>query len=245
MVAAVTDGQSVGAKAASSEPATAGDVHAAAKRARKRELLGVARALFLERGFAQTSVSAIVSSAGVAQGTFYLYFKSKHAVLLHFRGEVLSAYLEAFEAAVAPVEPEERADARLVRALREISATVVEQRALIRLFREATMSDELQRVWIEGRARIAEPLADVIRDGCEDGSFSADDPMLTAQLALALFDDLIYEAVEYEAPAPLPSTLAAGTRFLLRALRCAEPRVRTLVPPPTEPRSPTASNAPG
>jgi AcrR family transcriptional regulator len=45
------------------------------------ELLEAAEKLFLEKGYEQTSVSDIVKSISVAQGTFYYYFKSKEDAL--------------------------------------------------------------------------------------------------------------------------------------------------------------------
>jgi AcrR family transcriptional regulator len=50
--------------------------------ARRAELASAAAAVFAERGVANTAVSDIVKAAGVAQGTFYLYFESKDDVLL-------------------------------------------------------------------------------------------------------------------------------------------------------------------
>lgn len=50
--------------------------------ARRSELVEIALALWSERGFDQTSVAAIAREAGVAKGTFYLYFESKDALLL-------------------------------------------------------------------------------------------------------------------------------------------------------------------
>jgi hypothetical protein len=52
---------------------------AAAAVARRQQLLHVAEELSLESGYGKTSVSRIVKTAGVAQGTFYLYFASKEA----------------------------------------------------------------------------------------------------------------------------------------------------------------------
>lgn len=49
--------------------------------ARRSELARVALDLWAERGFDQTSVAAIAKQAGVAKGTFYLYFESKQALL--------------------------------------------------------------------------------------------------------------------------------------------------------------------
>jgi len=49
---------------------------------RQAELCEVALKLWAERGFDQTPVEAIAREAGIAKGTFYLYFESKDALLL-------------------------------------------------------------------------------------------------------------------------------------------------------------------
>lgn len=49
---------------------------------RRQELLDIAVELFARNGYHQTKVSDIVRQAGVAQGTFYWYFKSKEAIAL-------------------------------------------------------------------------------------------------------------------------------------------------------------------
>jgi len=48
---------------------------------RRCALLDAAAAVFVKKGFHNTKVSDIVAAAGVAQGTFYLYFKTKMDVL--------------------------------------------------------------------------------------------------------------------------------------------------------------------
>ena len=48
---------------------------------RRQELVLAACELFKEKGFEQVSVSDIVQKVGVAQGTFYYYFKSKFDML--------------------------------------------------------------------------------------------------------------------------------------------------------------------
>ncbi len=50
------------------------------KEEKRQGLLDAAYALFLEKGTAKTAISDIVDRAGVAKGTFYLYFKDKDAV---------------------------------------------------------------------------------------------------------------------------------------------------------------------
>ena len=47
----------------------------------RQKLLAAARREIGRRGFADTSVSSITAEAGVGQGTFYIYFRSKEDVL--------------------------------------------------------------------------------------------------------------------------------------------------------------------
>jgi len=48
----------------------------------KRKILQAAEAVFTEHGYAGASVSKITDRAGVGQGTFYLYFPTKHEVFV-------------------------------------------------------------------------------------------------------------------------------------------------------------------
>ena len=51
------------------------------KKQQKRDsLLESAFSLFIDHGFNKTSISDIVNQAGVAKGTFYLYFKDKYEI---------------------------------------------------------------------------------------------------------------------------------------------------------------------
>ena len=48
------------------------------KKQKKSALFQTAYELFTEKGFAKTTISDIVEQAGLAKGTFYLYFKDKY-----------------------------------------------------------------------------------------------------------------------------------------------------------------------
>ncbi|MEZ0322730.1 MAG: TetR/AcrR family transcriptional regulator [Hydrogenothermaceae bacterium] len=67
-------------------------------------LLEAAKQLFSEKGYHETRVSDIVSKAEVAQGTFYIYFKSKEDIFLQLIKKIhkelldkLSKYKEVSE----------------------------------------------------------------------------------------------------------------------------------------------------
>lgn len=62
------------------------------KRQKKDRLLKTAFSLFTEKGFSKTTISDIIESAGLAKGTFYLYFKDKYDLrdeLIVFKAEQL------------------------------------------------------------------------------------------------------------------------------------------------------------
>jgi AcrR family transcriptional regulator len=67
--------------------------------ARRAELASAAAGAFAERGVANTAVSDIVRAAGVAQGTFYLYFDSKDDVVLAVVERMVDQMVAGIEAA--------------------------------------------------------------------------------------------------------------------------------------------------
>lgn len=69
------------------------------KQQKRESLLDSAFSLFINNGFNKTSISDIVKQAGVAKGTFYLYFKDKYDIrnnlIAHKAGQVFNiAYAE-------------------------------------------------------------------------------------------------------------------------------------------------------
>lgn len=63
---------------------------------RRLEIINAAEKLFNEKGFENTAISDIVKSIGVAQGTFYYYFKSKDDVFNAITEEFLNEFMESF-----------------------------------------------------------------------------------------------------------------------------------------------------
>ena len=75
---------------------------AANKKKKRDSLLNTAFDLFTNQGIANTSISNIVEQAGVAKGTFYLYFKDKYDLrdrLIRYKAsEILGKAYTALEA---------------------------------------------------------------------------------------------------------------------------------------------------
>ncbi|MCB9616928.1 MAG: TetR/AcrR family transcriptional regulator [Sandaracinus sp.] len=108
---------------------------------RRREILDVARSVFAEKGYHHTHVADIIEAAGIARGTFYLYFESKSAIFL----ELLEQLLSELRSSIVGVDTSDTAppvQVQLVDRIRRILHLVVENRALTTiLVREAVGLD--------------------------------------------------------------------------------------------------------
>jgi AcrR family transcriptional regulator len=138
--------------------------------AKRAELAAVAAGVFIERGVARTAVSDIVSAAGIAQGTFYLYFESKDDLVVAVADRFVAEIGTVLEASVAG--PEAPAPARLRSLVATLSALSASPSNL-------AMADFLHRR--ENQAlhdRLTEPLAErlfvlvvsIVAQGAAEGS---------------------------------------------------------------------------
>ncbi len=72
------------------------------KKQKENSLLKTAFEFFTTKGFSKTSISEIVSKAGVAKGTFYLYFKDKYDIrnklIYHKASQIFRTAAQSVEA---------------------------------------------------------------------------------------------------------------------------------------------------
>jgi AcrR family transcriptional regulator len=61
---------------------------------RRTQLLTAARGVFAKKGYDEATISEIVSRAGVAQGTFYLYFPGKESLAGAFAEQLSERFAE-------------------------------------------------------------------------------------------------------------------------------------------------------
>ena len=180
---------------------------------RRAEVAGAASRVFAERGVAGTAVSDIVRSAGIAQGTFYLYFDSKDDVVLAVAERFVAGIGIALEAAI--VGPECPAPERL-------RSLVVALGELARDPANLSIAELLHRP--ENQAlhdRLTEPLArrlftlvaDIVAQGVAEGSMAVPDTDAAAWFVLGGL-----QSVE-RAGTPMADLRAALHHALTLALR--------------------------
>ena len=192
---------------------------------RRTQLLGIARRRFVADGYGKTPVSSIVREAGVAQGTFYLYFKNKQALLTELRREVFRDYASTLNREAARDCP---SDERLARVATAMVDAVARNLDLERVFKLAESAEETLRAAREGRNRLAGVAEKFIQDGRDKGLFRTSDPRRTAGFVITLYDHILYEAWVY-APHDIDAIHTASLRFVLQGVGVPPERVDALV----------------
>jgi AcrR family transcriptional regulator len=156
------------------------------KARRQQEILEAAKEVFFEKGIHRATVDDVAAQAEVSKGTVYLYFESKESILAHLLLEGLSILLSQLETAYAPQEPlsAEKRLRQLVEAYWQFAQTHPNYfRLLLALdrgrFRERVSAEMYQQILTESTKGL-ELAAKAIRQGMEEGMFTADDPLLAA-----------------------------------------------------------------
>ncbi len=68
---------------------------------RREQILSAARDVFNEKGYESATITDIVRKAGVAQGTFYLYFPSKREIVWALANKPMEVVAERVQATMA------------------------------------------------------------------------------------------------------------------------------------------------
>jgi AcrR family transcriptional regulator len=157
---------------------------------RRAELVAAARDVFSQKGYHEATVDDITRAAGVAKGTFYLYFDEKRAIY----HELVRTFLQHIKDIGASVAAEVRTPReffdRCERAAGELLRVFQEHLPLARLaYRESMGLDhELERMLRDFYRDLARVEADNIRLGIELGLFRQVDPLVCAYAHIGMVE---------------------------------------------------------
>ncbi len=138
----------------------------------RTRVLDAAVDLFAERGYDGTSVSQVITRAGVAKGGFYHHFASKEALLYEVYGDLIGRQLAGMdEILVRGLAPGDT-----LRALIDdlVLTTAASSRPALVFWREmGRLDDERTEQYRRARRRYHDTVRRLIRDAQEAGEFAS------------------------------------------------------------------------
>ncbi len=164
---------------------------------RRQQILNVARDVFARRGYHAAKIDDIVAAAGIARGTFYLYFDDKRAIF----EEIVDRTIARLGMSIVRVDPhdEVRSVAEQVRDnIRRIMRILLEDRATTKIL----LSDALgvdpafDRKLLSFYDEMLNLLEESLRDGQELGVVAKGDTRLFAYLTLGALKEVLFQIVQ-------------------------------------------------
>jgi AcrR family transcriptional regulator len=194
---------------------------AAARRIdRKRSLVDAAVEVFRVRGVADATVDDIVTEAGAAKGTFYLYFRAKDDVVNAVAERMVEQVADRVASALAESDSAPKDMIRSLGAAIRDAGDEPHELELIELIHRPANRAVHDRISERVMARLAPLVATVIADGIEQRAFMPQDASRAAAFVLACYGAL-HDIVT--GPDQLPEATAELEAFVLRGLGVQEP----------------------
>lgn len=158
----------------------------------KRErILRAAVDVFAEHGYFNAKVAQIAKSAGVADGTIYLYFDGKEDLLITIFREHTRNYLRTLEQQMANVN---RAEERLRIAVRHHLETLGRDRALA-VVSQVELRHSLKFMSLLSQEEVADYLniiRKIVESGQQEGVFRRTvHPQLVAKAVFGVLDEMV------------------------------------------------------
>lgn len=148
---------------------------------RRNQLLDAAEMLVVSRGLDSLTVDDVTGAAGVAKGTFYLYFQSKKQIVSALQERVVERLIVQQQQLLASL-PEDDWFGRLEAWIQEmINAYLANAHLHDTLFHHATEDVEFQ-TGVSAANRHMLTLTSLLTEGTEAGAFTLDQPRINAVL---------------------------------------------------------------
>ena len=164
--------------------------------ARRAALLDAARQVFSQKGYHPATVDDITKVAGVAKGTFYLYFSEKRTVFYDLMLQFFDLVTSVGMSVSRDVKTKKEYFTRIETAASRLSELFQNNRDLVRLsYRESMGMDErLEKMVRDFYRSMARVEADNIRLGMELGLFRRDiDPLLAAYAHIGMVERVLLQ----------------------------------------------------
>jgi AcrR family transcriptional regulator len=184
---------------------------------RREALLAAGEHVFTARGEERATVEEVTAAAGMAKGTFYLYFDSKNDLLAALRQQ----FAGELAAAVAAQSGQEGQDDWFVLARQRLEAAAdafCERAGRHEVLFHGAAAGEASGSEADWSAAITGALTELIRAGSAAGAFSVSNPELTAVALFHAVYGLLHHGLHHGQPPDREALLQAAWEFVARAL---------------------------
>lgn len=157
---------------------------------RKAEIIAAAEALFLTKGYANSTINDILVALNIAKGTFYHYFASKEALL----DAVIARYIDAKIAVAQGIAemPNLTAHDKLFRILAGAGRDSELGDQLEKEVQTVGNADMHQKTMASIVLGLAPLLANIVRQGIGEGTFDTEYPQECVEILLAASEFLLH-----------------------------------------------------
>jgi AcrR family transcriptional regulator len=163
---------------------------------RRDQILQAARDVFARVGYARATVDDVVKEAGVARGTFYLYFDDKRGAL----EELIDRFAIRIVAAIVHIGTDEKdapVSEQVLQNIRGILGVCLGERVMTKiLFTDAVGADpEFHSKLTHFYSGVVQLLTESLRDGQALGIVADGEPRVLAYMTIGALKELLYQAV--------------------------------------------------
>jgi AcrR family transcriptional regulator len=163
---------------------------------RREQILIHAANLFGSRGYHAVSISDIIQAAGIARGTFYLYFDNKHAIF----EELLDRLVVRIKSCIKKVDLSAGApsvEAQLVFNLASVLELLIKDRALLSILLEGAVGLDkgFARKLAEFYDQITDTIAGSLTLGQAMGLIRLCDTRIAALAAVGGLKEVLHDAL--------------------------------------------------
>ncbi|MGI6163022.1 MAG: TetR/AcrR family transcriptional regulator [Bacillota bacterium] len=189
----------------------------------KQKLIEAAAELFGRYDFDNVTVDAIVEAAGIAKGTFYIYFESKDALIATLLSDYVNSVDADYKAHLDSLPSETTARNMLLSLIAKITDVLIDTIGYyrMRIVYKVQLTGAINMNSVKGYNRqLYQMFADVLRMGIERGEFRITLPIetMTKHLVMAI-RGLSYEWCIRYPDFDLKEEALAHFRILLDGIR--------------------------
>ena len=188
------------------------------QQSKRQRILRAATDVFAQTGYFTAKVSDIAKSAGVADGTIYLYFDGKEDLLVNIFREHTRGYLQSLERDLTQAR---RAEERVRVAIRHHLEALGRDRALA-IVAQVELGDSLKFMALLSHEEVADYLnilRKIVEQGQNDGTFRKTlAPQLIAKAIFGILDEMVTSWILSEKEYTLTDQADGVADFILHGL---------------------------